>query len=152
MLLLGNLVAVEVAVALLPERPLRQNRVTREFLIFFRVLGPANGGMELADSHTPNFDVIGGSDIPPADVVAVLVHGIVDFAAELGVLVQIGEVGAGEVDFDCVVALLLLLLLLLVLLGSLSICNRLVDVPLLLLGLLQLLQHLRADTSHVEFR
>lgn len=71
---------------------------------------------------------------------------IVDLAAELRILIEIGKVGLGEVDLDCIRIFLFLLMLLLVSFGSLTVINRFIDIPLLLLSLIKLLHHLGSDS------
>jgi len=107
--------------------------------------------MKLSNTHASNLDVVGRIHVPTADVVDLLSQTIVDFAAELRILVEIGHMRLAEIYFDCIVALLEFLMLLLVLLSSLPARNGLINVPLLLFCLFELLQHIRTNGSHVEF-
>ena len=106
--------------------------------------------MQLPDAHASYFDGVGRIHVPPADGADLLKEGVADLPAELGVLVQVGDVGLSEVDLGCILFLLLLLMLLLRLFGCLPVVNYLVYVFLLILGLLELLKHVRADRAHVE--
>lgn len=133
-LLLDQLVAVEVAVAFLPKFLRSDEEANLLFLLPF--LLPLDGGVEPPDSHPSDFDCVGRFHVPPADSADLLKEGVADLSAELGVLVQVGDVGLGEVNLGRILLLLLLLMLLLRLLGRLPVVDYLVYIFLLILCLL----------------
>ena len=74
--------------------------------------------MDLADAHASNLDVIWGIQTALTHASFFLIDGILDFSAELWVLVEIGEVWPFEVDPLVVFLLLLFNFLLLVASGG----------------------------------
>ena len=100
--------------------------------------------MKVPNTHSPDFNVIGWLHAPPSDFALGLLQQIVDLSAELGVLVEVGEVGLGDVYSAGIALFLLHLVHFLVVLRSLTVVDLPAEIHLLVFDLPHLLHLFRS--------
>lgn len=98
--------------------------------------------MKASNTHSSNLYRIGRITVSFTNLTLIFEE-IVDLATQLWILVEVGEVWFGYIYLSCICVLLLLLVLYLIHFGGLTIVDSIIHFPLLLLGLVQLLEHLR---------
>lgn len=141
------LISIKVAIALL-SAVFGWNHI---FGLSFFGLFSCYSCMKRTNSHSSDLNYIGWVHISPANWADILFERVVDFSAELRVFVEVRNMRFWHVNFDCIAFLLSCFMFFLVFLGRLSLCNGLVNIPLLIFGLFELFQHFRSDWTHIEF-
>lgn len=101
--------------------------------------------MQFANAHSSDFNLVGRIRVSATNIAALDIKGIVNFPGKLRILVKIRQMRLCLIDVS-VLYFLGLLLLFLLCFGGLVVIHFFVYIFLLLLCLIELLDHFRSDS------
>ena len=117
--------------------------VLRAQLILFAILG--NYCVEISYSHPSNLDGVRRYHVPFSNL-ALVFKEIINLATQLWIFIEVREMRFGKVYLSSICILFFLFMFNFICLGCLPIIDSFIHLPLLLLCLVELFQHLRGNS------